>query len=401
MFKVLQKKQRIYLDHAATTYLDESVIKAMKPFWMEKYGNPSSLYFDGAQALKAIDNARQSISKNLNCKAAEIVFTAGGTESVNLAIFGVARKHLSNKKLPKPHLICSSIEHHAVLESFKALEEEGVEVTYLPVDSFGFVNTKELTSAIRSNTILVSIILANNEIGTIQSISELSKTVKAVNPEIIFHTDACQAAGVLSLEVNKLGIDLMSLNASKIYGPKQIGLLYVRSGVNLKAIIYGGGQERALRSGTENVPAIVGFAKALEIAQKHRQKESKRLRNLRDYFIKNAFQKIPDLILNGPNPKNDSDKNQIRLPNNINFSVIGAEGEALMFYLDAQGVEISTGSACTSMALNPSHVIKAIGKNDSDAKSAIRISLGKNTTKKDLDFVLKIMPPLVNNLRKV
>lgn len=390
--------KKIYLDHAATTYLDEKVVKAMAPFWQKQFGNPSSLYTDGVEGKFAIEESRSKIAKIINSRDSEIIFTAGGTESVNLAVFGVVRNFIGRGK---PHIICSAIEHHAVLESFKALEEEGVEATYLPVDQFGFIDVKDLVKALRPNTILVSVMYANNEIGTVQPIAELSRAVKKSNPKIIFHTDACQASGALPLDVNKLGVDVMTLNGSKAYGPKQIGLLYVRQGVSLKPLIYGGGQENGLRSGTENVPAIVGLAAALELAEKNRIKESKRLRDLRNYFIKKLSAVVPNLLLNGPDIKNDSEKNPIRLPNNINFSVIGAEGEALLLYLDAKGIEISTGSACASTSLDPSHVIKALGRSEKDARSAIRISLGKVNTKKDLDFVIKVMPGLVSELRRV
>ncbi|MDB4940172.1 MAG: aminotransferase, class superfamily [Candidatus Doudnabacteria bacterium] len=385
-------KRRIYLDHAATTYLDDKVVKAMAPYWTKEFGNPSSLYSDGANAKKAIESARARIAKVLNAKSSEIIFTAGGTESVNLAIFGVVRNHLAHNK-NKPHIICSAIEHHAVLESFAALKGEGVEVTIVPVGQDGLVKAFDIAKAIRRNTVLVSVMYANNEIGTIQPIAEISKTIKKINPKILFHSDACQAAGALPLDVNKLGVDLLTINGSKIYGPKQIGLLYIRQGLQLKPIIYGGGQENSLRSGTENVPAIIGFAEALEIAEKNIQKENKRLTVLRDYFIKQAFKTIPNLVLNGDAIK--------RLANNINFSVLDAEGEALMLYLDAKGIEISTGSACTSTSMDASHVITAIGRSETDAKSAIRISLGRQTTKQDLDFTLKTMIPIIKQLRTV
>lgn len=396
MFKA---KKTIYLDHAATTYLDSKVEAAMRPFWQKEYGNPSSLYVMGMEAKFAIDDARKRIADQIGARENEIIFTAGGTESVNLAIFGVVREAMRHNK--KPHIICSSIEHHAVLESFRALEDEGVDATYLSVDREGFVNTKELIAAVKPNTVLVSIIYANNEIGTVQSISEIAKQLHKKNPKIIFHTDACQAAGALELNVNKLGVDLMSINGSKIYGPKQIGALYVRSGTKLRPLIYGGGQERGLRSGTENVPEIVGFAAALELAQKNRVKENARLRKLRDHLIQKIQKQIPKAVLNGPDIKSDSEKNPIRLPNNINFSFLGAEGEALMLYLDAKGFAVSTGSACTSTSLDPSHVIKALGRSDADAQASIRITLGKANSKGDLDKLMKVLPPLVKELRRV
>ncbi len=395
-----RKKKSIYLDYAGTTPLDPKVFAVMKPFLTTEYGNPSSLYYDGVQAKFAVEEARKKISKVLNSKDSEIVFTAGGTESDNMAVFGVVRQYFTNNKR-KPHIVISSIEHHAILEPVKALEQEGVEVTYLPVDSEGFVNPKQLVKALKPNTVLVSIIYANNEIGTIQPISELSRAVKKYNPKILFHTDACQAAGVLNLDVNKLGVDLMTLNGSKIYGPKQTGLLYIRSGVSIKPLIYGGGQERGLRSGTENVAGIVGFAEALEIAEKNKEKENKRLRELRNYFTTKALKAIPNLLLNGPDVKEDSEKNSVRLPNNISFTVLGAEGEAILLYLDAQGIEVSTGSACASTSLDASHVLTAIGRKEKDARSAVRFTLGRETTKKELDFTLKVLPGIVKELRRV
>ncbi len=400
--------KQIYLDYAATTYIDERVLKVMQPFLSRDFGNPSSIYNSGMNAKFAIDDARKSIAVSLNCKETEIIFTAGGTESVNLAIFGVVRKALLNAKR-KPHIICSAIEHHAVLESFKALEAEGVETTCLPVNQQGFVDSKALQKAIKPNTVLVSIIYANNEIGTIQLIPEISRTLRKVNEErfkaklnkIYFHTDACQALGALSVDVQKLGVDLLSFNGSKVYGPKQTGGLFVRFGTKLNPLIYGGGQENGFRSGTENVAGVVGLAKAISIANAEMTKENKRLRSLRDYFIQSLEKKIEDVTLTGASIKEDSEKYPKRLPNNINFIINGAEGEALLLYLDARGVEISTGSACASTSLDPSHVIKALGYNESQAKSAIRVSLGRKTKKADLAFLLKIIPGIVKELRRV
>ncbi len=407
--KVKKVKKNIYLDHAATTYLLPEVERAMQPFWREKFGNPSSLYAQGREAKKAIDSARAQIAAILNCRPDEIVFTAGGTESINTAIIGLVVEHLLSAKNPKkPHIITTTIEHHAVLESFAAMKM-GAEVTYVRVDGQGFVDPADVLKAVRPNTILVSVMYANNEIGTVEPIAQIGAQLHKLNlerakkklPEIFFHSDACQAAGALDLNVQKLNVDLLSLNASKIYGPKQVGLLYVRKGVKIYPIIHGGGQEKSLRSGTENVPGIVGFAKALEISQKNRLKENKRLRLLRNYLIAQILKKVPQAYLNGPSIGSDSEKNVLRLPNNVNFSFPGVEGEALMLYLDSYGIACSTGSACSSTSLDPSHVILKIGRPYEYAHGSMRFSLGRSNSKKDLDYLMQILPDLVAALRKV
>ncbi len=388
-----------YLDHAATTYLDPGVEKAMKPFWASQFGNPSSIYDIGMQAKFAVDEARKKVAAVLGARESEIIFTAGGTESVNLAIFGIARKALKANK--KANIVTTSIEHHAVLESCRSLEKEGVKVTYVPVDEQGFVNIKKLLSAVDKNTVLVSVIYANNEIGTIQKINEIGKQLRKKYPRVVFHTDACQAPGSIEVNTNKLSVDLMSLNGSKIYGPKQSGCLYVRTGVTIEPIIYGGGQERGLRSGTENVPGIVGFAEALFLAESRRSKEAHRLRKLRNELIETIQKRIPVALLNGPDPKHDSPKLPNRLPNNVNFSFSGVDGEALMLYLNAQGIQVSTGSACSSTSIDPSHVIKALGRNDQLARSSIRITFGKINTSADIKRLMRILPMLVSELGSV
>lgn len=412
--------KEVYLDHAATTYLDPRVKEAMEPYWEEEYGNPSSLYRPGRRAKEALDNARGTIARFLNCRADEVVFTGGGTEAINLAIFGIARYYstLSQTKSgtdprlslgQKGHLITSKIEHHAVLHSVEALEKEahlpdgqGFEVTYLDVDEYGVVDPKAVKAAIRPETLLVSIMYANNEIGTVEPIEEIGKIIKEIREErkaaanptpIFFHTDACQAAGALDMDVQKLGVDLLVMNASKMYGPKGVGCLYIRRGVRVKPLIYGGGQENNLRSGTENIPGIIGFAKAFELAQEEREKENARLTELRDYFIDEVTKRAPKVVLNGHPTK--------RLPNNINISVLDIEGEAVILYLDAKGIYISTGSACTSTTLDPSHVILAIGRPYEYAHGSLRFTLGKRTTKEDLDYVLEVFPPIVEKLRKI
>ncbi len=433
MLKTFKKlKKPIYLDHAATTFVSTEVLSAMQPFWQKEFGNPSSIYDAGERAKLAIESARFNIAKILDCRAKEILFTGGGTESINTAIFGVVRNFIAeqakNKKTAKvlPHIITTAIEHDAVLKSFEALGQEDVQVTLLQVDREGFVDLKKLTKAIKPNTILVSVMYANNEIGTVQPISEIAGMLRKINktrlaskkplPQIVFHTDACQASGALNLNVNKLGVDLMTLNASKIYGPKQVGLLYIRSGVKIKPLIYGGGQENGLRSGTENTPGVVGFAKALEIAEKSREKETQRLISLRDGFYTQLKKALPNVILNGPeilsnkpiankNSKfehfHSAQNNLKRLPNNINISIPNVEGETLMLYLDLAGIIVSTGSACSSTSMDPSHVLMAIGRTKNQAQSSIRMTLGKQTTKDQLVYASKVISSLVKDLGKV
>ena len=385
--------------------MDEEVVKAMAPFYNKKFANPSSLYKIGREAARAIADSRESVAKVLNCQAEEIVFTAGGTESDNLAIFGVANQFIRQlaDNTKNYHLITTQIEHSAVLESFRALERKGFQVTYLPVDKFGLVSPGELMKALKPNTILLSIMYANNEIGTIQPIAEIASIIKnyrhiqqvdkSKNPIYpILHTDGCQAAGYLGLDVDKLGVALMTINGSKIYGPKQIGILYKRKEIKLAPILYGGEQEGKMRPGTENVAAIVGFAKALELVHQAKIEEAKRLTKLRDYFIMELL-KIPETILNGHHQK--------RLPNNINVTFKRIEGESIMLKLDAQEIYVSTGSACHSMSLKPSHVILAIGQDAGAAHGSIRFTMGKSTTKKDIDQVLKVLPKIVNDLRRL
>lgn len=392
----VQKVREVYLDYAATTPVDPRVVEAMEPYWSTEYGNPSSLYRLGRHTKDALDKAKNIAAKFLNSKPEELIFTGGGTESINLAIFGIARAFQDKGK----HIITSTIEHHAILHSLEALEKEGFEITHLAVDEFGRVSPEEVKKTLRPDTILVSIMYANNEIGTIEPIMEIGKIIKQFreNPPAggkstipYFHTDACQAAGALEMDTQKLGVDLLSMNASKIYGPKGVGCLYIRRGIRIKPLIYGGGQENNMRSGTENVPGIVGFAKALEIAQTEKEKENARLVELREYFIEKVTQKIPKVVLNG-HPT-------LRLPNNINISVLDIEGEGVILYLDAKGIYISTGSACTSTSLDPSHVILAIGRPYEYAHGSLRFTLGRWTTKEDLDYVLENLPPIVEKLR--
>ncbi len=404
----------IYLDYAAATPLDAQVKKTMQPFLEHEFANPSALYSKGRKAKKAIEDARSKIANLIGARSQEIIFTAGGTESANLAIFGVARNFEIVKKF-RGHIIASAIEHHAVLNPIKHLVGEGWNASFIKVDNKGFVKLGELESAIRTDTVLISIMYANNEIGTIEPIAEIGKWLKTQNVKrkarnlhpILFYTDACQAAGALDINVNHLGVDLMTINGSKIYGPKQTGFLYVKAGTPIQPLIYGGGQERNLRSGTENVPGIVGLAKALELVQKNRHKENERLKILRDYFIRRLLNTVDSVQLNGPleNDTNAHKRNQskiklARLPNNINISIPGIEGESLVLYLDAFGISVSSKSACDTPHNDPSHVLVAIGRTKSEAEESIRLTLGKKTTKAKLDYVIKILPQIIRQLKK-
>ncbi|MFA6304219.1 MAG: cysteine desulfurase family protein [Patescibacteria group bacterium] len=378
-------KKNIYLDHAATTYLDPRVEKAMRPFWSKKFGNPSSLYYLGREAKEAINTARLQVAQILGCGPEEIIFEGSGTESINHALIGTA---LANQARGK-HIITSAIEHHAVLHACQFLESQGFEVTYLPSDHQGLVNLEMLTEAIRPETILVSIIYANNEIGTIQPIQEISKSIKLANPLVLFHMDACQAAGYLSLNVQELGVDLMSLNGSKIYGPKGTGVLYVKKGVAIMPIIHGGEQENSQRAGTENVAGIVGLACALKLVQQNKEKESARLLKLRDRLIVGLL-KMPNVILNGHAIN--------RLPGNVNITVAGVSGEKLVLELDKLGIACSTGSACTSGSVDPSHVIIALGQSYEASRGSLRLTLGHGNSEKDIDYVLRVLPKLIKNI---
>lgn len=392
--------KRIYLDHAATTYTDKRVLRAMEPYFTKNFGNASAIYEEGRMAKKTLEEARKNIASLIFCSPDEIIFTGGGTESNNLAIKGLIFNYILTEN-KKPHIITSNIEHHSVLHLIEHLEKTGeIEATYIKVKQNGIVDPRDIQNALKENTILVSIMYANNEIGTIQPISEIAKIIRNFRHPTskdysypYFHTDACQAAEYLDMNVQKLGIDLMTVNGSKIYGPKGVGFLYIKKGVKLSPNTYGGGQESGIRPGTENISGIVGLNEAFKIAQKEKDKESKKLTALRDYFIKKLNEKIPNIILNGdPN---------LRLPNNANISILGIEGESALLYLDEKGISIATGSACTSNSLDPSHVIMALGRPYEYAHGSLRFSLGKITTKKDLDYVLKVLPPIVKKLREL
>lgn len=376
---------KVYLDNGATTRVDPRVLKEMMPYFSQSYGNPGSMHSLGLQAKNALDKSRRTVAKILNCSEEEIIFTGSGTESINLAIKGVA---LTSKG---KHIITQKTEHHAVLETCESLQRQGYEITFLDTDKFGLVNLKELEKVIRKDTILVTIMYANNEVGTIQPIKEIAKICKTRG--VIFHTDACQATGYLNMNVQSLGVDLMSMNGSKIYGPKGVGVLYKKKGVTIKPLIHGGGQELRLRSGTENIPSIVGFAKALSLAEKEKEKEVRRLATLRDKLIKGILGKIPKTFLNGHPTK--------RLPNNVNISVLDVEGEAILLYLDKYQICASTGSACTSKTLDPSHVILAMGLPYEAAHGSLRFTLGRFNTEKDIKKVLKILPGVVKKIREI
>ena len=373
------------MDHSATTPVDPAVAEAMAPYFSEKFGNPSSLYTIGREARRAIEEARQKVADLIGAKKEEIIFTGSGTESDNLAIKGLAYK---NRK-KGDHIITSSIEHHAVLHTCKYLEAQGFRVTYLPVSNQGLVNPADVEKAITPKTILITIMHANNEIGTIQPIEGIGKI--AGEKKIPFHTDAVQTAGKIQINVETLGVNLLSLSAHKIYGPKGVGALYLKKGTVVEPLLHGGGHERNIRSGTENVPGIVGFGKAAELA-KERLPEEMRLSALRDSLIKGILE-IKDSYLNG-HPEE-------RLPNNVNVRFSYIEGESMVLNLDMKGVAASTGSACSSTSLEPSHVLLAIGLKPEDAHGSLRLTLGRGNTKEDVDYVVSVLPDIVNKLRMI
>jgi cysteine desulfurase len=376
---------KIYLDNAATTKIDDRVLKVMLPYFSDKYGNASSIHTKGQEAKRALEQARKIIAKSINAKPSEIVFTSGGTESNNLAVKGIA---FADKDRGK-HIITTKTEHDCVLNACRWLEKQGWKVTYLSVDKEGFVSPEQLEKAITKDTILTSIIHGNNEIGTIQNLEELGKICKSRG--VLFHTDACQSFTKTLLDVKKQHLSLVTLNAHKIHGPKGVGALYVREGVKLEPLSHGGGHESGLRSGTENIPGIVGFAKAVKIARK---KDIKKMSRLRDFLINGIEEKISGSKLNGP-------RDNKRLCNNVNFSFAGVEGEAIGMLLDAEGICSSTGSACSSKSLEPSHVLLSIGLSEEEAHGSLRLSLSKFNTEQEINKVLEIMPEIIKKLRKI
>jgi cysteine desulfurase len=378
-----EKKNNIYLDNAATTAVSKEVVDAMLPFFMETYGNASSIHSMGAEAKKALEDARKIIAQKINASPDEIIFTSGGTESDNIALRGIA---YANKDKGN-HIITSNIEHPAVLNTCKELEKEGFKVTYLGVDKYGLIDTKKLKKSITKKAILVSIMHANNEIGTIQDIAAIGRLCK--EKDVYFHTDAVQSFTKVPIDTKSINVDLISLSAHKIHGPKGVGALYVKKGTKIQAIITGGAHERRIRPGTENVSGIVGFAKAVEISD---EEDNKKMSVLRDKLTRELL-KIPETHLNGHPEK--------RLCNNASISFHFIEGESLLMHLDSHGIEVSTGSACSSHELKASHVLLAIGVPHVKAHGTIRFTLSKYTTEKDIDYAIKIVDQVVNELRKI
>ena len=374
-----------YFDHAATTMVDEEVLKEMLPYFNIEFGNPSSIYSIGRKNKRAIEEARKKVANAINAEPKEIYFTSCGSESDNLAIKGIA---YANKNRGK-HIITSKIEHHAVLNTCKQLEKEGFKVTYLNVNSDGLVNLNELKNAITNETILVTIMFANNEIGVIQKVEEIGKIARQNN--IYFHTDSVQAIGNLKIDVKEMNIDALSVSAHKFYGPKGVGALYVKNGVHFNKIQNGGHQEKNKRAGTENVAGIVGMGKAIEIAYNNIDEYNKKLLNLRNYFILKIKEKFPDIKING--------SLENRLPGNINISFKDVDGEVLLLNLDSKGICVSTGSACNSESQEPSHVLLAIGLPQNLAYGSLRITFGKENTKEDVDFLVKTLVEIIKKLK--
>ena len=377
--------KQIYLDYAATTPTHPEVAKAMAPYFTDAFGNPSTLYSYGQEAKGAIEEARVKVAGLIGAQDEEIVFTSGGTEADNFALKGVA---YANEKRGN-HIITTPIEHHAVIETCKFLERRGFRVTYLPVDGYGLVDPDDARRAITDKTILISVMHANNEIGIIEPIAEIGRIAKEAG--IYFHTDAVQTAGHIPVDVNKLGVDLLSMSSHKIYGPKGTGALYIRKGTKLLALMHGGEQERRRRAGTENIPAIVGLGKAVELARQEMSGEVVRLTYLRDQLIKGLLKRIDHIHLNG--------HSQTRLPNNVNVSVDFVEGESMVLNLDLEGICASTGSACSSSSLEPSHALLATGLSPEQAHGSLRLTLGKWTTEEEISRVLEVLPQIVAKLR--
>ncbi|MGD8622972.1 MAG: cysteine desulfurase NifS [Anaerolineae bacterium] len=381
-------KRTIYLDHAATTAVDPRVVEAMLPYWTERYGNPSSVYGLGREAHHALDQARQTVADILNCSPREVIFTSCGTESDNLALRGVAFER--RRRLQKNHIITSPIEHHAIGHTVEQLVKHfDFEATYLAVDRYGLVDPADVEKAIRPDTALISVMYANNEVGTIQPVARIGEVARA--HRIPFHTDAVQAGGTLSLDVKALNVDLMSLSAHKFYGPKGIGLLYARRGVQFLPMQTGGGHERNRRAGTENVPYIVGLATALRLAHEEADEDNARIAALRDRLVSGVLERIPGSQLSGHPTQ--------RLPNSASFLFDYIEGESILLNLDQVGVAASSGSACTSGSLEPSHVLTAMGFSHEVAHGSLRLTLGKENTEADVDFVLEVLPGIVEKLR--
>ncbi len=379
--------KRIYLDYAATTPTHPEVLEAMQPYFTEAFGNPSSIYSYGQESKAAIDKARTAVARLIGAREEEIVFTGSGTEADNFAIKGVAYANRSRGN----HIITSAIEHHAVLETCLFLEKEGYEVTYLPVDEYGLVSPDDVKNAITPKTILLTIMHANNEIGTIEPIGEIGKIAREAG--VYFHTDAVQATGHIPVDVNDLNVDLLAASAHKLYGPKGVGALYIRKGTRITPFIHGGEQENNRRASTENVAGIVGFGKAAELAQIEFEEEAERLTGLRNRLIEGLTDNIEETRLNGHPEK--------RLPNNVNLSISYTEGESIILNLDLKGICASTGSACNSSSLDPSHVLMAIGLPPEQAHGSLRFTLGKWTAEEDIEHVIEILPGIITQLREM
>ena len=379
--------KRIYLDYAATTPIHPVVLRAMSPYFTQAFGNPSSLHFFGQEAKAGVEEARQKLASLIGAQGEEIVFTSGGTEADNFAIRGVA---YANERRGN-HIITTALEHHAVLETCKFLEERGFKVTYLPVDGHGLVDPEDVKRAVTDKTILISVMHANNEVGTIEPIAEIGAIARERG--IYFHSDAVQTAGHMPINVNDLCVDLLAMSAHKLYGPKGVGALYIRKGTRIAPFMRGGEQERRRRPSTENVPGIVGFGKAAEIAQEEMSEEARHLTLLRDKLIRGLFERIARIHLNG-HPSQ-------RLPNNVNVSIDSVEGESMLLHLDLEGVAVSTGSACSSSNLKPSHVLLALGLSHELAHGSLRFSLGRETAEEDIEHVLKVLPSIVSKLRSM
>ena len=378
-------KTPIYFDHAATTPVDREVLEEMIPYFSQVFGNPNSQHAFGRESVKAVDSARDTIAKLINAKPSEVYFTSGGTEGDNWALRGIAHAHKNKGK----HIIISPIEHAAMLSTAKALKKEGFEISYMQVDEFGFVDLEHLKSIIRDDTIFVGCMMANNEVGTIEPIKQIAQI--AHSKGAVLFTDAVQAAGVLKIDVKELGVDMMSMSSHKIYGPKGVGALYIRNGLKVESILTGGHQERMKRGGTTNVPAIVGFAKAFTIAVRDIDKNFEYVSSLRDRFIDKVLKEVPFVKLNGPREN--------RLPANADFSFEFIEGESILFSLDLAGISVSSGSACSSGSLEPSHVLLALGVEEALAHGSIRFSFGKHNTVEEVDYAVKIIKETVERLR--
>ncbi|MCM8770246.1 MAG: cysteine desulfurase NifS [Candidatus Omnitrophica bacterium] len=379
--------KRLYFDYAATTPTDPEVLKAMQPYFFEKFGNPSSIHSFGQEAKKAVEDSREILAEFMGAKPDEIVFTSGGTESNNFALKGVAYALESKGN----HIIISAIEHHAITEAAKFLERQGFKITLVGVDRYGLVNPEDIKKAITDKTILISIMHANNEIGTIQPIAEIGKIAREKG--IYFHTDAVQTVGHIPVNVNELNVDLLSLSAHKFYGPKGVGALYIRKGTRINRFLHGGDQEKGRRASTHNTAGIVGLGRAIELCKEKMNEEALIQRGWRDRLIKEISARIPDVFLNG-HPS-------LRLPNNINFSIKYIEGESMILHLDMLGIAVSTGSACTSASLEPSHVLLAIGLSHELAHGSLRITFGRYNTESDIDYLLENLPKVVETLRKM